>query len=302
MLAVLGPTASGKTQLAVALAGELGGELVNADSRQAIAELEVGVCKPTPGELRGISCHGLDWSHLGRPFSVALYRKLAARAIDEITGRDRTAIVVGGTGLYIRALLGGFDFGQVAPDTARSALRDGPAGERSLAVAAARDLYLLDPQRALEVDLANPRRVIRAAELARAGARARQSAPAWLVLKLGCRVDRTELRRRIEARSERLMAEPLLVEVESLRAQGFSAELLSRSAIGYSEVVDWAQGRCRRQEAVDRVVARTWRYAKAQMTWLRTEPDLAWIEAGSTLHEMISQCLAVMRREPAPRV
>lgn len=302
VLAILGPTASGKTRLSVALARELGGELVNADSRQAISELAIGVCKPTADELGGVKCHGLDWSNLGHPFSAAVYRTLAAAAIEEIADRGRTAILVGGTGLYIRALLGGFDFGRVAPTAPRPVTRGAHSDRLDLAARAGRDLLRLDPQRALEVDLENPRRVIRAAELARAGARAGQVPPAWSALRIGCRVGGPELRSRIEARSEQLIGEPLRQEVESLQSQGFSADLLSRSAIGYSEAVDWARGHCTREEAVDRLVARSWRYAKAQLTWLRSEPDVVWVDAAVSPDEMVQQCLAVIPRGPAPRL
>ena len=294
VVAIMGPTASGKTRLAVALAKELGAELVNADSRQAIVELTVGVGKPTSAELQGVACHGLNWSHLGQPFSVAAYRTLAQAVISDIASRGRPAIVVGGTGLYIRALLGGFDFGSVAPDQSRAVPTGSAADARSMAARAALDLRQLDPRRALAVDMENPRRVLRAAELARAGAHPRQSPPPWSSIKLGCRVGRLELRQRIEARSDRLVGEPLREEVELLAAQGFSLELLGRSAIGYAEVVDWARGQSERPEAVQRVAGRTWRYAKSQMTWLRSEPDLHWVNAEGSLNEMVSQCLVAI--------
>ncbi|HVB14080.1 MAG TPA: tRNA (adenosine(37)-N6)-dimethylallyltransferase MiaA [Candidatus Dormibacteraeota bacterium] len=297
VLAIMGPTASGKTELAVALARELGGELVNADSRQAIAELTIGVGKPTMGELQGIPCHGLDWSHLGQPFSAASYRALAAASIEELAGRGRTALVVGGSGLYIRALLGGFDFGGVAPESSRARTNDVSPRELEDPGQATRDLRRLDPQRAAAVDLRNPRRVVRAAELARAGARARQLPPPWRIRKLGCHVSRTELRARIESRSDRLVAEPLRREVERLQAVGVSTELLARSAIGYSEVVDWAAGRCDRHQAVERVAFRTWRYAKAQLTWLRSEPELQWVDAEASLDDLVRQCRGLIESE-----
>ncbi|MGH7642854.1 MAG: tRNA (adenosine(37)-N6)-dimethylallyltransferase MiaA [Candidatus Dormibacteria bacterium] len=301
VLAIMGPTASGKTELAVALAHELGGELVNADSRQAIAELNVGVCKPTAAELQGVVCHGLDWRELGQPFSVATFRKLAAATLGEIAGRDQLAIVVGGTGLYIRALLGGFDFGKVAPDRETTAT----SGRLPLTGASSAqnvlELQILDADRADQIDLKNPRRVNRALELVRAGARAQQSPPAWSTIKLACRVGPVELRDRIEVRSEKLMADPLRLEVARLEAEGFSRELLSRSAIGYAEVVDWSLGRCGRHDAVQRVTARTWRYAKAQLTWLRSEPGLEWVNAESSQPEMVSRALSVIHSGPAKR-
>jgi tRNA dimethylallyltransferase len=295
VLAIMGPTASGKTQVGVALAKVLDGELVNADSRQAIAELAIGVCKPTLAELQGVACHGLSWRHLGHPFSVAEYRVLATAAVEEISGRDRVALVVGGTGLYIRALLGGFDFGGVAPDPGRTVALGVADQENAIADTAGRELRRLDPERAKTVDLRNPRRVVRAAELSQAGARAGRRPPAWAARKLGCRVSRNHLRARIEARSERLVGEPLAKEVEQLLSLGFSSELLARSAIGYSEVVDWVAGRCSRQDAVEQVVSRTWRYAKAQLTWLRTEPHLLWVDAEASPDDMVSQCMAVIQ-------
>jgi len=301
VVAIQGPTTSGKTRLAVALAHELEGELVNADSRQAIAELSIGVCKPTPAELQGVVCHGLDWSHLGHQFSAAQYLSLATGAIKEISARGHPAIVVGGTGLYVRALLGGYDFGRTTPEEARMRRPIPADNQPQLVAVATQDLARLDPERAQQVDLGNPRRVIRAAELARAGTRAYQSPPSWSIRKLGCHVSAKELRERIQVRSDRLLGQPLREEVESLVSKGFSAELLARSAIGYSEVVDWALGHCPRQEALERVVARTWRYAKAQMTWLRSEPDLVWVDANASLDEMVSQGLAVLLTGPGAR-
>ncbi|MGA8207311.1 MAG: tRNA (adenosine(37)-N6)-dimethylallyltransferase MiaA [Candidatus Dormiibacterota bacterium] len=299
VLAVMGPTASGKTRLAVALAKELDGELVNADSRQSIAELAVGVCKPSSVELQGIPCHGLGWSQLGVPFSAAAFRERAGAALTGVWDRGRLPVVVGGTGLYIRALLSGFDFGGVAPEAERQISVGTREQEAALAVSAARSLAQLDSERARTVDLRNPRRVIRAAELARAGVRAGRANQGWSVLKFGCRVSPGHLRERIAIRSDQLMAEPLAKEVEGLLQRGFSPILLARSAIGYAEAVDWLTGRRTRQQAVERLISRTWRYARAQMTWLRSEPDLIWVDAEASLEEMLSGCLAVVRKHPA---
>jgi tRNA dimethylallyltransferase len=295
----MGPTASGKTRLAVDLARSVQGELINADSRQSIAELAIGVCKPTSAELQGIPCHGLGWSELGVPFSAAAFRERASSVIDEIWGRGHIPVVVGGTGLYIRALLGGFDFGGVGPDPERQ--RSIASGEReaAMAVSAARSLAHLDPERASGVDLRNPRRVVRAAELARAGAMPGRVSPTWITQKFACRVSPAQLRERIAIRSDQLMAEPLAREVEELVRRGFSPALLARSAIGYAEIVEWLAGRCTRQQAVDRVISRTWRYARAQMTWLRSEPGLTWLDAQASPEEIVSRCLAALSEQEA---
>ncbi|MGH3422073.1 MAG: tRNA (adenosine(37)-N6)-dimethylallyltransferase, partial [Streptosporangiaceae bacterium] len=235
----MGPTASGKTRVAVALGQRLEVELVNADSRQAIAELAVGVCKPTASELCGVACHGLDWSHLGQPFSAAEYCELATTCVAQIAERGRAALLVGGTGLYIRSLLAGFDFGGVPPEAHRS--RQGERDAESERGAAAA-LLGEHPEWPWRVDRNNPRRVIRAAELSRAGSVAARRTPPWSVTKLALRVSAEVLRARIEARSERLVGEPLRREVELLLSLGFPAEVLARSAIGYAETLAWLQG------------------------------------------------------------
>jgi tRNA dimethylallyltransferase len=296
VLAVMGPTASGKTRLAVALAKALDGELINGDSRQSVAELSVGVCKPTSSELQGVPCHGLNWSHLGRPFTVAEYVVQANRALTEIAGRGRLPLVVGGTGLYIRALLGGFDFGGVAPSPERTSSTTVLAASDPDPAAQRIDLQELAPERAAAVDMSNPRRVARALELARAGARPGQRNRLWGSQRLACRLDPRPLRARIEHRSEQLMGAALADEVQALLEAGFSEQVLSRCAIGYAEALDWMAGRCRREEAVQRVSHRTWRYARAQMTWLRSEPDLLWVEAEAGPADMLAQSLVAIGR------
>ncbi|HUY08829.1 MAG TPA: tRNA (adenosine(37)-N6)-dimethylallyltransferase MiaA [Candidatus Dormibacteraeota bacterium] len=294
VVAVMGPTASGKTWSAVALARALDGELVNADSRQAIAELSVGVCKPTSEDLQGVPCHGLDWGHLGRRFTVVDYVPMARTAVEAIAGRGRVAVVVGGTGLYLRSLLQGFDFGGLRPGPGCAVMATPATSDDDLSAHPLAELRDLDPERASTVDAKNPRRVARALELARRGARPGQLSPGWRSRKLALRVDAGRLRARIEARSERLVGDGLALEVESLLRHGYSAPVLAGCAIGYAEVLDWLSGRCQRVEAVERVVLRTWRYARAQMTWLRSEVDLVWIDADASPDEVLGQCLAAV--------
>jgi tRNA dimethylallyltransferase len=151
VLAVMGPTASGKTRLAVALARAIQGDLVNADSRQSIAELAIGVCKPTSAELQGITCHGLGWSELSVPFSAAAFRERAIEVMAEIWDCGRIPVVVGGTGLYIRALLGGFDFGGVGPDPERQRSLASGEEEAAMALSATRSLAQVDPEPAASI-------------------------------------------------------------------------------------------------------------------------------------------------------
>lgn len=286
LVAVVGPTASGKTELAVALAESLAGELVNADSRQALAEVAVGVCKPTSEELRGIPCHGLAWRHLGQPFTAVDFVQRADPVLEAVWGRGRIPIVAGGTGLYIRALLSGYDFGRVSPpagESGRAPLPDPNTLKENIA-----ELTRLAPEMAQRVDLHNPRRVGRALELARAGASPSRLAPVWSAVKIGCRVEPGGLRARIQSRAERIMGPELQAEVAGLLQAGYSAETIGGAAIGYAEALAWMAGDCSREQATQELASRTWRYAKAQRTWLRSEPGVVWIDADMDIQGMLA--------------
>lgn len=278
VVAIMGPTASGKTALAVQLALAFDGELVNADSRQAIAGVHVGVCKPAAAELLGVPCHGLDWRRIGEPYSAALFARRARQVMEEIWSRGRVPIVVGGTGLYVRGLLGGFDFGRLPPTpTMRS-------GSAEL-------LSRLAPQLASVVDLRNPRRVARALELVRAGRVPAAQPPPWAALRLGLQIERGELRARIEARAQSLVAKPLAEEIGRLRAQGVPDEVIGSLAIGYREGLAWVDGHLSSGEAASAISSRTWRYARSQLTWLRSEPEVAWVRSFEDSRLLVSRLL-----------
>ena len=278
LVAVVGPTATGKTRIAVELALRMDGELVNFDSRQAIAELTVGVAKPDPSELRGIICHGLDWRHLGQPYTVADFVDRAQQTLGAIAGRGRLPILVGGTGLYLRALLQGFDFGSVPPvHPVTQATVAGPARTGSLADRLAAELSWIDPARAARTDRHNPRRLVRALELARGGSQPRRADTPWPAVWVGRQLSAGALRERIERRCAELVGPDLLLELERLCAAGVDQGVLADAAIGYREALDWRARRCGREQAVARVTQRTWRYARGQRTWFRREPQVHWV-------------------------
>jgi len=292
LLAVVGATATGKTELAVALAELISGELISADSRQAIAEIAIGVCKPTPEELRGIPCHGLSWRHLGQPFTAVDFVQQAEPVLAQVWAAGRTPIVVGGTGLYVKALLSGYDFGRLPPaplGTDGEASR-GPTTLDSLVA----ELTELVPDASERVDLLNPRRVKRALELARAGARASQVAPAWSVIQLGCQVEADQLRRRIQRRAERIMGDALRTEVAGLLTAGFAQSTIADAAIGYAEALAWMAGELSREQATAALAHRTWRYARTQRTWLRSQPGVVWIDAAMDIQGMVAACRPVL--------
>ncbi len=282
VVAIMGPTASGKTALAVQLALAFGGELVNADSRQAIAGVRVGVCKPSAAELLGVPCHGLDWRQIGEPYSAAEFALCARKVLDEIWSRGSLPIVVGGTGLYVRGLLGGFDFGELPSSPA---LRSASPGL----------LSTVAPEVAAAVDLRNHRRVARALELARAGRQPAAQKPQWTATRLANRIERGDLRKRIEARAHGLIGQPLADEITRLRVQGLSDDVISGIAIGYREGLAWLDGHLSGVEAADAISRRTWRYARSQLTWLRSEPELTWVSSATEAEQLVS---LVLRREP----
>jgi tRNA dimethylallyltransferase len=281
LLVVTGPTATGKTPLAVAVAERLGAvELVNADSRQVIRGLTVGTCAPTAAELRGVPCHLVGVRDPGEPFTVAAWLRLARPVVEDIDRRGALPLVVGGTGFYIGALVDGLDLAEVEPDPVtrewRFALAERPEGLAGLAA----ELGRRDPQGAAGVDLRNPRRVVRALEILDAhgtlGARGRGGPfPATQVALDAA----PELHRRlVEERSRRLLGDgALLAEVEAALGRGVGRAALDAAGIGYREALAVRDGLCGVDDAVDRLVRRTLRYAKAQRTWFRRDPRIRWL-------------------------
>jgi tRNA dimethylallyltransferase len=304
ILAIGGPTATGKTVLAVELATRFGGELVNADSRQVVRRLSAGTATPTAAELRGVPCHLLGLREPGEPYTVAQWLDDARVAVADLDARGVPAVVVGGTGQYLRALREGWDFGGVPPlaqDRAEmTAVAATPEGLRQLAD----ELRARDPQAAATVDLANPRRVIRAVELLRAGrgslAEARRRSGGQELVLVVVDADRALHREVLAARLAAMFAPgAILAEVAAELASGTGAAALSRAGIGYREAVDVVEGRATVEEATARAAQRTRRYVKAQRTWFRHEPAELRLErtAGTTtagLADAVLSCLPTL--------
>jgi len=287
-VAVVGPTCTGKTRLAVGLAlRRQPAELLNADSRQLRSGTAVATFRPTPEELQGVRCHLLDLAPPGAEYTVAQYATAARAALVEVDRRGALPIVVGGSGLYVRALVDGLDFGGAPPDpaarSARTAAAASPQGVRALAA----ELTRRDPDAAATIDLRNPRRVIRALEIldARPGplrdARSQPATGGWVLIGLDT-VPATH-RRWIEERVSRIFRDgSLLREIDGLLAAGVSSEAIAGSGIGYAEGLALRAGEVDAEEAVARTVQRTRRYAKAQRTWFRRDQRIRWLEADSS--------------------
>lgn len=276
-LAIGGPTATGKTVLAVELARRIGGELINADSRQVVRRLRVGTAAPTSVELRGVTCHLLDECEPGEPFTVAHWLQRARAVLTDLDARGVPAIVVGGTGQYLRALREGWDFGRVDPDPAqREELTVTAATPEGLALLVA-DLRARDPAAAARIDVANPRRVIRALELVRAGGVAldkvrRRSGGRRLAMVVLDAV-RPAHAAALEARMEKMFGSgAIIAEVRAELERGTAPGALRRAGIGYAEALSVLDASIGIDGARASALRRTQRYVKAQRTWFRHEP------------------------------
>ena len=280
LLVIGGPTGSGKSELAVRIAEQIGAEIVNADSMQIYRGMDIGTAKPGGGERARVAHHLLDIVSPKSDFTASDFRREAAAAIADIDRRGKKAIVIGGTGLYIRALLEGL----VDSPTGDPALRlqfAGLSGEELLG-----RLGLVDPETASRLHRNDRVRIVRALEVFCQTGRpisAFRSEHAfsgndYQTLKLAITVERQELYRRIDGRVERMLQDGLVDEVRSLRALGYGPELKAMRSIGYKEISAYLAGESELDEAVSLIKRDTRRYAKRQMTWFGREKDIYWLE------------------------
>jgi len=284
LAAIVGPTASGKSELALALAPLLPAELLVADSRQVYRGLEIGTAKPTGPQRAGVPHHLLDLVDPDQPFTVADWVAAARAVLPGIAERGAVPLLVGGTGLYVSALVEGYDFNAEAFSPAiRTALtaRLEHEGLEPLAT----ELAARHPGVAARTDLRNPRRVLRALERTLAGDAGGQPSgrpyPGRLAL-LGISRPRAELYRRIDARAERLFASGLVDEVRGLLETGYAPELPPLTGIGYREAAGVAMREWSVEAAIAATARRTRQYAKRQLSWFRRDQRIAWIAAGDT--------------------
>lgn len=283
LLAIVGPTATGKTALAVRLAERLSGEIVNADSRQVYRGMDIGTAKPTAAD-RARARHWLvDVAEPDEPFSLGRYLELAGAALDDCWSRGTLPILVGGTGQYVWALLEGWQVPRVPPDPQLRAELEAQAEREGPAVLLA-ELERVDPAYAARVDRTNLRRVIRALEVYRRTGRPisacqTREPPDFAWTAVGLRCDRGELYRRIDARVDRMVAAGLVDEVRGLIERGYGCELPAMSGIGYRQVCQYLAGEVALEEAIARIKTETHRLARMQHTWFRPDDSrIQWID------------------------
>jgi len=282
---ILGPTGTGKSDLAVAAARELGGEIISADSMQVYRGFDIGTAKLSRSEMGGIPHHLIDCCDPRETFSAGDFQREAEHLIEEIAGSGRLPIVAGGTGLYIRALLLGLAPAGPAGRDLRDRLRR-RAEERGIE-AMHRLLGRLDPPMAERLLPVDTQRVLRALEyrigsgrrLSSAIARNRFGGERFEALKIGLAIPRAELRRRIDRRVDAMFAAGLVDEVRGLLDAGVPRDAKAFRAIGYREILSYLQKEVSLEETKEEIKRATKQYAKRQCTWFRREPGIIWVEA-----------------------
>ena len=283
LICIAGPTASGKTALSIALAEELDAEIISCDSMQIYKRMDIGTAKPTLEERRGIVHHMLDVAEPTEDFSVSRYCNMADPIIQDIHSRGKTAIIVGGTGLYMDSLMKGNDFAPFPSTGVRERLESEPIED-----VYAR-LQAIDPEAAQRLHLSDKKRIIRALEVyletgetitehnRRTQAIPSKYSPVWFALE---DLERSDLYARIDSRVTEMLRLGLVEEIENLLASGIPAKCTAMQAIGYKEFVAALQGHITVDEAADQVRQASRHYAKRQLTWFRRNSAIHWLRRG----------------------
>jgi len=303
IICIAGPTASGKTALAATLAKELNGEVVSCDSMQVYRRMDIGTAKPTLEEMQGIPHHMIDVAEPWEDFSVSRYCEMAAPVVDDILSRGKTAVIAGGTGLYMDALIRGNAFAPFPATGVRERL-EAQADAEGMEAMLSR-LRAVDPDAARRLHLSDRKRILRALEVyletgetitehnRKTQAVPPRYSPLWLGLDFA---RRGELYRRIDLRVGLMLEQGLVEEIRGLLAEGIPERATAMQAIGYKEFVDALDGRCTIEEAADQVRQSSRRYAKRQLTWFRRNKAIHWLirDTGDTGREILENARRIV--------
>ncbi len=274
IIAVLGPTSSGKSDLAVLLALNFNGEIVSADSRQVYRGLDIATGKITQEEMKGVPHHLLDIADPRERYTVSHFKRDAESAIDNILSRGKLPIICGGTMQYINAVTENFITPEILPD---EKLRN------ELAKKSCEELFeeleKLDPRRAEEIDRNNPRRLVRAIEIALSIGKVPEipNVPKkYDTLKIGIAVDKETLRARIQERTEKRLKQGMVEEAKHLHAGGLSFERMRELGLEYRYLADYLEGKISEEKLKEEICFKDWQYAKRQMTWMKRDEKIQW--------------------------
>jgi tRNA dimethylallyltransferase len=297
LIAVVGPTATGKSGLGIQLARALGGEIVNADSMQLYAGMDIGTAKEPEAARQGVPHHLLDIWPVTQTANVADYQKLARAAIDDIMARDRVPVLVGGSGLYVRAALDDLHF--PGTDTATRARLTDELARLGPAALHAR-LATLDPDAAAAILPGNGRRIVRALEVIELSGRPfTATMPSYAqvrpAVQIGLTLPRPELDLRIAARVDRMWQAGFEAEVRRLAAQGLREGPTASRALGYQQLLRYLDGECTPDDARAETIKATKRFARRQESWFRRDPRVRWLDATAPEEQLLADALRHLR-------
>jgi len=287
VIAIVGPTAVGKSELALHLAQYFPLEIISADSRQVYRYMDIGTNKPSLVERAAVPHHVIDVVEPDEDFSLAMYHQLAIEALKAIKQKGKLSLLVGGSGLYVWSLVEGWKIPQVPPDQKLRRQLEARA-EQEDSQSLYRELQDIDPVAAAKINPSNIRRIIRALEIYHATGQPpsqlqRKEAPAFSVLTIGLTQERSELYRKIDWRVDKMIQRGLVEEVEQLLKRGYSSSLPSMSGIGYKQIGQFLRGEMTLPEAIDKIKYETHRLARHQYAWFRlSDSRIRWFDVSET--------------------
>ncbi|MCB9147653.1 MAG: tRNA (adenosine(37)-N6)-dimethylallyltransferase MiaA [Caldilineaceae bacterium] len=299
LIVLLGPTAVGKTELSLNLCRQFGGEVICADSRQIYRHMDIGTAKPTPEEQQQAPHHLFDIRNPDEPISLAQYQQLAFTTIDDIHRRQCVPFLVGGSALYIRAVVQGLRIPEVPPNPKlRQELENVAATEGWQPLF--QRLQELDPVTAATIDRRNARRLIRALEIVITTGKSKSELegskpPPYRVLQIGLERPREQLYERIDRRVEQMVAQGLVEETADLLARGYAQNLPAMSSLGYREIGAFLRGELTQEAAIERIQIETHRFVRHQSTWFRKMQGIHWFpmdpESAASIDALVNQFL-----------
>jgi len=297
IITIVGPTATGKSALAIRLALALGGEIVSADSRQVYKYMDIGTAKPSLEDQAAIPHHIIDIIYPDENFTLATYQELAFQAIADIQRRGKLAFLVGGSGLYVRAVTGGLSIPKVAPDPELRRRLEKRAEQEGYQVLYS-ELLKADPIAAEKIDPRNVRRVIRALEVClTAGvpfSQLKKASPKVATVTIGLTTAREDLYKRIDSRVDDMIERGLVDEVKWLIDRGYSPDLPAMSGLGYKQIVSYLKGETSLEETVQRIKFETHRFARHQYAWFRPKDEhIHWFDIREEPLESIRSLIVI---------
>lgn len=302
LIVILGPTASGKSELGLKLAKKFNGEIVSADSRQIYRGMDIGTAKPTKKERKIIKHYLIDIKKPNQLYTVGEYKRDAIRAINQIIKRDKVPFLVGGTGLYIKAIVDNLEIPKVKPDWKLRKRLESKIKTRGLKSLYG-ELIKIDPEAAYIVDSKNPRRIIRALEIAiktkKPFSQQREKGESLFdILEIGLSIPEGRLKEKIEKRVNKMIKMGLVKEVNGL-IKTYNKNLSTFDAIGYREIINYLNNKISSAEVTEKIKKNTWHFAKRQMTWWKSDQRVRWVKSQKEAERLVKEFLEKNRDQAA---